>query len=62
MADNFKRDVLPILDGRYQGLITYDAKDPSSSFLPRDFPARRGSKTGRGPAGWSGLYAKERTR
>jgi arylsulfatase A-like enzyme len=28
------RDVLPIPDQRYQGLITYNAKDPSSKFLP----------------------------
>jgi hypothetical protein len=29
-----KREVLPIPDERYQGLLTYDAKDPSSSFPP----------------------------
>ena len=28
-----KREVLPVPDQRYQGLITYDAKDPSSQFL-----------------------------
>jgi arylsulfatase A-like enzyme len=28
------REVLPIPDQRYQGLITYNAKDPSSSFVP----------------------------
>jgi arylsulfatase A-like enzyme len=28
------RDVLPIPDRKYQGLITYDAKNPSSSFPP----------------------------
>jgi arylsulfatase A-like enzyme len=29
-----KRDVLPIPDGPYEGLITYDAKDPDTSFPP----------------------------
>ncbi|MCH8972378.1 MAG: sulfatase-like hydrolase/transferase, partial [Acidobacteria bacterium] len=29
-----QREVLPIPDQRYQGLITYDAKDPSSGFPP----------------------------
>lgn len=34
MAKDVKRETLPIPDERYQGLITYDAKDPSSSFPP----------------------------
>lgn len=34
MSDNIQREVLPIPDQRYQGLITYDAKDPSSGFPP----------------------------
>jgi arylsulfatase A-like enzyme len=29
-----QREVLPAPDNRYQGLITYDAKDPSSKFPP----------------------------
>jgi arylsulfatase len=29
-----QREVLPIPDQRYQGLVTYDAKDPASSFPP----------------------------
>src|SRR5687768_3665112 len=29
-----KRDVLPIPDPPYEGLITYDAKDPDTSFPP----------------------------
>jgi arylsulfatase A-like enzyme len=28
------RDVLPVPDRSYEGLITYDAKDPDTSFLP----------------------------
>ena len=32
--DDVKREVLPIPDQRYQGLITADARDPSSSFPP----------------------------
>jgi len=32
--DDVKREVLPTPDQRYQGLITSDAKDPSSSFPP----------------------------
>ncbi len=32
MADETRREALPIPDQRYQGLVTYDAKDPSSSF------------------------------
>jgi len=34
VSDNIQREVLPIPDQRYQGLITYDAKDPSSGFPP----------------------------
>ena len=34
MSDKIQREVLPIPDQRYQGLITYDAKDPSSGFPP----------------------------
>ena len=34
MADSAKRDVLPIPDHPYAGLITYDAKDPDSKFAP----------------------------
>lgn len=35
MSDReLQREVLPIPDQRYQGLITYDAKDPASSFPP----------------------------
>jgi arylsulfatase len=32
--DEVKRDVLPIPDRPYEGLITYDAKDPDTSFPP----------------------------
>ena len=28
------REVLPIPDRRYEGLVTYDAKDPATSFPP----------------------------
>jgi arylsulfatase A-like enzyme len=34
MTDRTQREVLPIPDGQYQGLITYDAKDPDASFPP----------------------------
>jgi arylsulfatase A-like enzyme len=34
MADRPQRDVLPIPDRQYQGVITYDAKDPDTSFPP----------------------------
>jgi arylsulfatase len=34
VADSAKRDVLPIPDHPYAGLITYDAKDPDSHFAP----------------------------
>jgi arylsulfatase A-like enzyme len=34
MSDRSQREVLPIPDGAYQGLITYDAKDPDTSFPP----------------------------
>jgi arylsulfatase len=34
MSDRIPREVLPIPDRAYQGLITYDAKDPDSSFPP----------------------------
>ena len=30
--NDIKREVLPIPDQQYQGLITFDAKDPSSKF------------------------------
>ena len=32
--DEIQRDVLPIPDQPYEGLITYDAKDPDTSFPP----------------------------
>src|SRR6201991_3650856 len=32
--EKIKRDVLPIPDRPYEGPITYDAKDPDSSFPP----------------------------
>ena len=32
--DQVQRDVLPIPDRPYEGLITYDAKDPATSFPP----------------------------
>ena len=32
--DRTKRDVLPIPDQPYEGLITYDAKDPDTAFPP----------------------------
>jgi arylsulfatase len=32
--ERIQREVLPIPDRRYQGLITYDAKDPDASFPP----------------------------
>jgi arylsulfatase len=34
MTSERSRDVLPIPDKPYQGLLTYDAKDPASSFPP----------------------------
>ena len=34
MPDTNKRDVLPIPDRPYAGLVTYDAKDPATSFPP----------------------------
>ncbi len=34
MASDIQREVLPAPDHRYQGLITYDAKDPASGFPP----------------------------
>jgi arylsulfatase A-like enzyme len=34
MTDEIKRDVLPIPDKAYEGLITYDAKDPDTAFPP----------------------------
>ncbi|HWL48741.1 MAG TPA: arylsulfatase [Acidimicrobiia bacterium] len=34
MSDRIPREVLPIPDRAYQGLITYDAKDPDTSFPP----------------------------
>jgi arylsulfatase A-like enzyme len=33
-ADDLARDVLPIPDRRHQGLTTYDAKDPETSYPP----------------------------
>ena len=35
MPDTSKRDVLPIPDRPYAGLVTYDAKDPATSFPDR---------------------------
>ena len=32
--DDYRRDSLPIPDLPYSGLITYDAKDPDTSFPP----------------------------
>src|SRR5213593_4042650 len=34
MTDDQRRDVLPIPDRPYEGLITYDAKDPDATFPP----------------------------
>src|SRR6476620_11238323 len=34
MTDKIKRDALPIPDQAYEGLITYDAKDPDTTFPP----------------------------
>ena len=34
MGDQIKRDVLPIPDRAHTGLVTYDAKDPDTSFPP----------------------------
>ncbi len=34
MTSERSRDVLPVPDKPYQGLLTYDAKDPASSFPP----------------------------
>jgi arylsulfatase A-like enzyme len=34
MSERSQREVLPIPDRQYQGLITYDAKDPDASFPP----------------------------
>src|SRR5688572_6173166 len=34
MADSPGRQVLPIADQRHVGLITYDAKDPETTFPP----------------------------
>ena len=33
-SDAVQREVLPIPDQRYRGLITYDARDPDSRFSP----------------------------
>jgi arylsulfatase A-like enzyme len=33
-SDEIQREVLPIPDRPYQGLVTYDAKDPDTSFPP----------------------------
>ena len=32
--DEVQRDVLPIPDRPYEGLVTYDANDPETSFPP----------------------------
>ena len=32
--DEIQRQVLPIPDVPYSGLVTYDAKDPATSFPP----------------------------
>ena len=32
--DNVQRDALPIPDKPHEGLVTYDAKDPDTSFPP----------------------------
>ena len=34
MTDQIQREILPIPDRAYAGLITYDAKDPDTSFPP----------------------------
>ncbi|MQA75510.1 MAG: sulfatase-like hydrolase/transferase [Solirubrobacterales bacterium] len=34
MSDDFSRDALPIPDQRHADLVTYDAKDPDTSFPP----------------------------
>jgi arylsulfatase len=34
MRDNLQRNVLPIPDQPHEGLVTYDAKDPDTSFPP----------------------------
>jgi len=34
VPDTTRRDVLPIPDRPYAGLVTYDAKDPATSFPP----------------------------
>lgn len=34
MASEIQRDVLPIPDKAHTGLVTYDAKDPDTSFAP----------------------------
>jgi arylsulfatase A-like enzyme len=34
VSDQIQRDVLPIPDRAYTGLVTYDAKDPDTSFPP----------------------------
>jgi hypothetical protein len=33
-SDNVQRDGLPIPDKPHEGLVTYDAKDPDTSFPP----------------------------
>ena len=32
MPDGIQREILPIPDRPYAGLVTYDAKDPDTSF------------------------------
>ena len=50
VPDANKRDVLPIPDRPYAGLVTYDAKDPATSFPPIEPlrpPVRRPQRAGR---------------
>ena len=58
------REVLPVPDRRYAGLVTYDAKDPDTSFPPIEpHPAaRRGAERARRPARRRRLRRVERVR
>jgi hypothetical protein len=49
--DNIGREHLPIPDRPFAGLVTYDAKDPATSFPPIE-PLRPPSITTR--SGWAG--------
>jgi hypothetical protein len=45
VPDANRRDVLPIPDRPYAGLVTYDAKDPATSFPRSTWPTRPRTST-----------------